>query len=212
MQSKQPSPNPQPLTPNPLFFSGVILAAGKSTRMGRPKQLLPLHGRPLLQHVIAAAARSRLDEIVLVLGDHADEVREAIEVPQRTRVIVNAEFDEGQSSSLRLGLRSAHPDAAAAVILLGDQPQVSADLINRVIDAFATNRAPIVRPIFVASGSRVPGHPVILARSVWPAIMRLSGDEGARSAMSAHPEWVRELTIAETAPKDIDTWADYEML
>lgn len=206
------SPNPEPPTPTTLFLSGLILAAGKSSRMGRPKQLLRLRGRPLLQHVIDSAAGSRLDEIVLVLGHEADQIRPGIEVPPRMRVVINADFAAGQSSSLRLGLRNADSRAGAAAILLGDQPHVSSDLINRVLDAFAADPAPFLRPVFVASNGRIPGHPVILARSVWPEIMRLSGDEGARSVMSAHPEWVRELTIEGDAPTDIDTPADYEAL
>jgi molybdenum cofactor cytidylyltransferase len=212
MENKQASPNPQPPTPNPLFISGVILAAGKSTRMGRPKQLLPLRGRPLLQHVIDAAAGSRLDEILLVLGHRADEVRAAIEIPDRMRIIFNAEFEAGQSSSLQVGLHSVDARAAAAAILLGDQPQISTELIDCVIQAFASDPAPILRPVFASSNGCVPGHPVILQRSVWSDVMRLLGDEGARSLISAHPESVRELTIEGEAPRDIDTQADFEAL
>jgi molybdenum cofactor cytidylyltransferase len=192
--------------------SGIILAAGKSTRMGQPKQLLPLRGRPLLQHVIDTAAKSRLDEVVLVLGSHADEIHASIEVPSRTRVEFNPDFETGQSSSLRLGLRSVDARAAAVAILLGDQPQISPDLIDRVLEELAKEPAPILRPVFVSSSGRVPGHPVILHRAVWSDVMRLSGDEGARSLMSAHPDWVREVIIDGDAPKDVDTWADYEAL
>jgi molybdenum cofactor cytidylyltransferase len=180
--------------------------------MGRAKQLLPLNGRPLLQHVIDAAASSRLDELVLVLGHHADEIRAAIEVPSRMRVVVNPHFDEGQSSSLRTGLQSADPQAVAAAIVLGDQPELSTDLIDAVIEAFEKGAAPILRPVFVSSSGRIPGHPVILARAVWSEVIRLSGDEGARSLMSIYPEWVRELTIESEAPRDVDTEADYEVL
>lgn len=206
------SPNPQPPTPNPLSVSGVILAAGKSTRMGQPKQLLPLHGRPLLQHVIDAAAESCLAEIVLVLGCCADEIRAAINLPRRMRVVVNAEFDAGQSSSLQLGLQNVDARAVAAAILLGDQPQVSSALIDRVTAAFVANPARIVRPVFASANGEIPGHPVILERSVWPAVMRLHGDEGARPLMKAHPEWVRGVAIEETAPKDVDTWDEYTRL
>ena len=211
MPSSHP-PNSQPLTPTPLFLSGVLLAAGRSTRMGRPKQLLPLNGRPLLQHVIDAAAQSRLDELVLVLGHHADEIRAAIEVPRRMRVVVNAEFNEGQSSSLRVGLRNADARAAAVAILLGDQPEISTDLIDVVVEAFQKGTAPILRPVFASASGRIPGHPVILARTVWSEWTRLSGDEGARSLMSTHPEWVHELTVESEAPRDVDTEADYEVL
>jgi molybdenum cofactor cytidylyltransferase len=106
------------------FLSGSILAAGASSRMGRPKQVLPLRGRPMLQRVLDEAVASRLDEIVLVLGHRADEIREALRLPEgnRVRAVVNADWARGQSTSLRLALRRANPTAAAAAILLGDQP------------------------------------------------------------------------------------------
>jgi molybdenum cofactor cytidylyltransferase len=128
------------------------------------------------------------------------------------RVVVNPDFEVGQSSSLRVGLRNADARAKAAVILLGDQPQVSAELIDHVIDAFGSSPAPILRPVFASSNGRVPGHPVIHSRPVWPDVTRLSGDDGARSLMTAHPECVRELKIDAEAPRDVDTPADYEVL
>src|SRR3989304_3969715 len=95
------------------FLSGVILAAGASTRLGQPKQLLRLEGRPLLQHVLEAAAASCLDEIVLVLGHRAQEIRAALRFPQRpVRAVINTRYAEGQSTSLGLGLQAADPRAA----------------------------------------------------------------------------------------------------
>jgi molybdenum cofactor cytidylyltransferase len=194
------------------FLSGVILAAGASRRMGRPKQLLPFGDRCLLQHVLDAAVASRLDEVILVLGCCAPEIRAALRWP-RTRpvqIIVNAEYAQGQSSSLRLGLRSASPRSVGAAILLGDQPQLTGQLIDRIADAFLVADAPVARPVYASSGMRCPGHPVFLARRIWPEVEQLRGDRGARVLIAAHPDWITEVTIDGQPPVEIDTIEDYQ--
>lgn len=193
------------------FLSGIILAAGTSTRMGRAKQLLPLENRPLLQHVVDATVASCLDEIILVLGHRAEEIHAAIHCPARVRVVTNADYAEGQSTSLRAGLRAASSRGEAAAVLLGDQPRVTAPLIDRVAAAFADSAACVVRPVYSGvGGHNVPGHPVFLARRIWPDIDKLRGDQGARALLVAHPEWLLEVAIdGEEAPRDVDTWEDY---
>ena len=194
------------------FLSGIILAAGASSRMGRPKQLLPLRGRPLLQRVLDEAIASRLDEIVLVLGHRADEIREALALPEagRVRAVVNADWARGQSTTLRLALRRTDPTATAAAILLGDQPGVEAALIDRVARAFLDAGLPAARPVYSgADGSRVPGHPVLLARRIWSEVDKLGGDEGARALLAARADWLLEVPVKGEPPADIDTWEDY---
>jgi len=193
------------------FLSGIILAAGTATRMGGLKQLLSLEGRPLLQHVVDAAVASCLDEIILVLGHEAEEIRVGINTPPRVRTIVNAEYAAGQSTSLRAGLRAASPPAAAAAILLGDQPGVAAPLIDTVAAAFFDSGACVVRPVYrEADGRCVPGHPVFWARRVWPEVEALRGDRGGRALLALHPEWLLEIPFEGDAPHDIDTWNDYQ--
>ena len=189
---------------------GVILGAGASVRMGRPKQLLPLGGNPLLQYVIDAAAASRLDEIVVVLGHRADEVLAAVRLPARARSVRNLDYAGGMASSLIAGARAAGARAGAICVLLGDEPSVGADVIDRVLDAYEEAARPIVRAVYVApDGTRTPGHPVVLGREVWPAMEQLSGDEGMRGIIAAHPEWVHEVDITAAGPRDIDTPDDY---
>lgn len=197
------------------FLSAVVLAAGASMRMGRPKPLLPLGGKCLLGHVLDAALGSTLDEVVLVLGDRAAEIEAALRLPQgaRVRTVVNSAHAEGQSTSLRLGLRSTDPRAVAAAVLLGDQPGVDARLIDRVVRHFLETGAAVARPSFATvGGGRRPGHPVILARRVWSQVARLTGDQGARRLIADHPEWLSELALAEAPPPDVDTPEDYERL
>ena len=195
------------------FLTGVVLAAGASTRMGRPKQLLSLGDRCLLQHVVDAALGSRLDELIIVLGHCAEEIRAAIVLPDdgRARAVENADFARGQSTSLQRGVRAADARSQAVAVLLGDQPLVTAALIDRVAAAFLSADAPLARPVYPDAGG-APGHPVFAARRVWPRIEDLSGDEGARGLLSARPDWLLEVPLEGGPPPDVDTWEDYQRL
>jgi molybdenum cofactor cytidylyltransferase len=193
------------------FVSGIILAAGMSTRMGRPKQLLPLGGEPLLQRVIDAAAASRLDEVIVVLGHAAGGIEQALRLPPKARTVRNERYAEGMSTSVVAGLRAADARADAAALLLGDQPAMTAALIDAVIDAYAAGREPIVRPSHAAAGGgHVPGHPVVIARRLWPEAEALRGDDGLRAIIAARPQELREMEIAAPPPADIDTREEYE--
>jgi molybdenum cofactor cytidylyltransferase len=192
--------------------SGIILAAGASRRMGQAKQLLRVGDRPLLQHVIDLAGASCLEEIVVVLGSGATEIRRAIRAADgcATRFVVNPDHAEGQSTSLRLGLRSTAANATAAAVLLGDQPGVSPALVDRVVRAFGTAHAHAARPVYAVGGGRpFPGHPVILAREIWDDMDSVQGDQGARHVLSAHPGWLLAVPVEGAPPADIDTWEDY---
>ena len=176
--------------------------------MGRTKQLLPIGGRPMLQHVVDTAAGAGLDEIVVVLGHDADAVRASVELPAEARVVVNPEFATGQASSLRAGLAAASPDSEAAVVLLGDQPGVAVPAVRAVVEAFLRTGARVVRARYGGTG----GHPVLLARKTWGELGTLEGDVGARELIARHPEWVTDADVGGDPPPDVDTDADYERL
>lgn len=208
------SQEPQEKSASP-FISGVVLAAGQSQRMGTTKQLLPLAERPLLRHVIDNALASRLSEVIVVLGHDADELQQKLMSIRsaKLRLVVNSEYTEGLSSSLRAGLAHADPRAIAAAIVLGDQPELPSELIDRVLAAFCETDAAVLQPMFDSSAdASVPGHPVVLARRIWPEVIQLKGDRGARALLDEHPTWLRTLRIPQRPPADVDTRADYQEL
>ncbi len=169
----------------------------------------------MLQHVIDAATASVLSEVVVVLGHRAGEIRAAIDPGPRGRVVECRDYQEGQGASLRAGVAAAaaSKDCEAVAVLLGDQPSVTPALIDRMIEAAHRSGSPCARPLYSATdGRRVPGHPVVLARRLWPQIERLRGDRGARDILAEHPEWVCEVEVAGAPLLDVDVPADYEAL
>jgi molybdenum cofactor cytidylyltransferase len=197
---------------------GLILAAGLSTRMrgmGCPKQLLPLAGRPMLQHVLDAALASRLDEVVLVLGCGADEIRRALVLPEgaASRTVVVSDFARGQSVALRAGVQACGSQVGAVAVLLGDQPRVGAERIDRVVGAFLDSPLPLARPVFRGNGGEeIPGHPVLIARELWPEMEALHGDVGLRAILPRLSEQMLEISMEGPPPLDVDTPEAYRRL
>jgi molybdenum cofactor cytidylyltransferase len=181
-------------------ITGIVLAAGTSSRFGRTKQLLEIDGKPLVQHAVDAASAAGLDEIVVVLGHEAERVEAALRLPSNARTVVNPRYERGQSTSLAAGLEAADPTSDGAVVLLADQPGVTAEHVRALIHGFRARRPRIVRLSFRDG----PG-PALLSRETWPEAMRLEGDTGARALMARHPEWVDEIAVDEDAPLDLDT-------
>jgi len=192
-----------------LTSAGLILAAGSSRRMGRPKQLLPWGGRPLLEHIVAEACASTLDEVVVVLGGAAEDVRRGVEVG-RARVVVNPGHAEGLSSSLLFGLASLGPSVGRAVVILGDQPAVTAALFDELLALQSASGLPSAALSF--GGLLHP--PVVLERSLWAELKALEGDVGCRALIRTRIELVAALpaTSGHRHPIDVDTPEDYERL
>ena len=187
---------------------GILLAAGLSSRMGRVKPLLPWGGGLLLEKVIENARNSRLTCLIVVLGHEADSIRQRIDFKQ-TRVIVNSDYRMGQSSSLRAGLSALPDDTDAAMFLLGDQPLVTAEIIDRLIGAFEKRRSPLIIP--TCQGKR--GNPVLANNSIFDLIQNITGDTGARALFRSLNEQIREVELSDPGILlDIDTMEEYRRL
>lgn len=182
--------------------------------MGRPKTGLVLEGRTLLQRALDNALASRLDEIVVVLRADDAPGRTAVESgrDERLRVVTVAGPTARQSDSLRAGIAALADRVDVAAVLLADQPDVDARLIDRMIDAAALTRRAAIRPVHVHAGVRTPGHPVLLTRPLFARLGEIAGDEGARALFRDHADQLDEVELHSPPPRDVDTPDDWSKL
>ena len=188
--------------------AALVLAAGASARMGRPKQLLDWEGRPLVRAAAELALAARLSPLLVVVGGAGTEVANALQgLP--LQIVANPDYATGQSTSLRAGIAALGPDTDAVVVLLGDQPFVTAAIIDQLVAEWQSSGAAIVAPAY--AGQR--GNPVLFARAVFPELLAIQGDQGARSVLAADRSRVRLVAFDDARPlADIDTPEDYERL
>jgi molybdenum cofactor cytidylyltransferase len=190
------------------FVSGLILAAGSSRRLGQPKQLLPYQGTILLDWVLAQAEAARaLDEVIVVLGRAADEIRPRLRA-RRAQILVSPTFTEGCSGSYRTGIGALAPRADAVMVLLGDQPGVDSATIDQVAEDWRAQGGTIA----LTSYRGRHGHPMVFASALFGRLLQLQGDKAAWKILDAHPEWVRHVALDRAFPEDVDTRQDYEAL
>jgi CTP:molybdopterin cytidylyltransferase MocA len=185
---------------------GLVLAAGGSSRMGRPKQLAELDGLPLLAHVLRALQDAPVDTVVVALGAHAAEVRARVDLGRALPLVVR-DWALGMGHVLASALAGYPParEHRATVVLLGDQPLVSGGSVARLVDAWRGGAGPVVT---AAYGGR-PGHPKLFDHRLLPELLRLSGDAGARDLLAAHPEWVHAVEVGGLgSDADVDVEAD----
>ena len=192
----------------PDAVSVLVLAAGASRRMGQPKQLLPLGGVPLLQHVVDRAATCGVGEVVVVVGYQAAAVAGGLDLPPGVRTVINPDHAAGQATSLRRGITAVRAGTEAALVLLGDEPGVREDAVAAVVDAWVAGAGPVVRAVYMGR----PGHPVLLGRPVWGDLARLVGDHGARELIQARPDLVHQVEVGGDPPQDVDTPDDYRRI
>ena len=185
----------------------VLLAAGRSTRMGGPnKMLADANGQPLVAHAVKAALASQAVEVVVVLGNMADQVKAAITaaVPAaHLRFVVNPDFAQGLSTSVRTGIEALGKDIDAAIVQLGDMPGVTSSLLDRLMAAFSPVEG---RSICVPTVAGKRGNPVLWARRFFAEMSRVEGDTGAKHLIGEHADLVCEVEMTgEAAITDIDT-------
>jgi molybdenum cofactor cytidylyltransferase len=190
--------------------AGLLLAAGSSSRMGRPKQLLPLGKAFLLDHVLGQALSSDLDRVVLILGHKAEEIREGLKTPvghPKLTILQNTKYDQGISSSLLCGLRHVEDHYEHVMVILGDMPYITSDLINLLLRQYLASGL----PLGAVQTKRGRSHPVILSRRFYPDLHQLRGDVGARELFALFPQ---DLCLVESGEAyhdmDVDTPEDYE--
>lgn len=190
-------------------ISVILLAAGESSRLGRPKQLLPYDGQTLLQHSLQVANASNAHPIVVVLGAHADAIKGETD-NNTAHVVINAEWQEGMASSIRSGIKALveiSPSAEGAILMVCDQPFVTPSLLNDLIAAHHGTGHLIV----TCGYENMFGPPTLFHKSMFPELLRLKGDTGARSVLRQHADAVEVIPFPE-GNLDIDTAADYQKL
>lgn len=160
----------------------IVLAAGAASRFGGGKLTALWRGEPLVRHAVRAALETNVKDVVLVVGAGADEVRQAVAPlsDPRLTIVEAADWADGLSASLRTGLSKLPADAAAVAVFLGDMPEVDARIADRLLDAILGG-APAARPCTPFG----PAHPTAFSTQVFPALMRLTGDQGGRPVLDA---------------------------
>jgi molybdenum cofactor cytidylyltransferase len=183
---------------------GIVLGAGASKRLGRPKQTLPFGDTTLLGHVLRDVEDSALERVVLVVGGAADDALAAV-TPRRAEVARNDSYGTGCASSLLAGLDAAG-DVEAVMLLLGDMPGVEPSVIDGVASVWSARR-----PYAAVTDYRGElGHPFVFSAAAFPDLRSLHGDKAVWKLIERHPDRVHRIGIDRELPRDVDTWEDYE--
>lgn len=190
------------------MISAIVLAAGESRRMGETKLLLDWQGKPILQHVLDALRDSSVGEVILVLGHEAEHIQGKIQAPE-IKVVINPDYREGMSTSLRRGILATDPNTQAFLVVLADRPGINPQIIDELILNF--------RQAFPGKNIAVPdfkgrrGHPVLFGAKYREEILRLKGDVGGREILAGHPEDILRVEMnSDAALVDINTPEDYK--
>jgi molybdenum cofactor cytidylyltransferase len=184
-----------------MSVTGLVLGAGGSRRLGRPKQLLPYGDGTLLGHVVGVARACRFDQLVVALGGAADEVRAAVDL-EGADVVVNDAYSTGCSSSIAAALTAVDPGCDVLVLMLGDQPGVTPETVAALLAGRGD------APLAVCGYDDGRGHPIAFGRELFGDLGSLHGDKGVWKLVDRGP--VVEVPIAGPIPLDVDTEADYE--
>ena len=192
-----------PSPPADGFVTGLVLGAGGSRRLGRPKQLLPYGDTTLLGHVVQTARACPFDQLVVALGGAADGVREQVDL-SGADVVVNESFGSGCSSSIAAALGAVDERAGLLVLMLGDMPGVT----PQTVDTLLAQRGDA--PLAVCRYDDGRGHPFAFERRIFEELANLHGDKGVWRLLDQRAAEVAEIRIAGPVPLDVDTPEDYE--
>jgi molybdenum cofactor cytidylyltransferase len=188
-----------------LFVSGLVLAAGSSSRLGQPKQLLPYRGTTLLDTTLNVARECGFDQLLVTIGGASAQVRNTVDF-SGVDVVENVAFTSGCSSSISAAVAAVDERAAGLVLMLGDQPGVSPDAVRRLIGEAGTS------PLGVCRYADGRGHPFWFHRDVFADLLTLHGDKAVWKLLESGRYDVADVEVAGAIPLDVDTWDDYEAL
>ncbi len=190
--------------------AGIVLAAGMSSRFGRPKQLMALGGKTVLEWILSACLDSRLESIYLILGYAYQEIKKTISEKikdPRLNILVNQNYRKGQSTSLQTGIREIRNTHPSAMFILGDQPFIDSKTINHLLACFWASEKNICVPFF----QKKRGNPVIFNALFYDKINNIRGDIGARGIIEDHPDHILRVPVMRPSFfHDIDTKKDFE--
>jgi molybdenum cofactor cytidylyltransferase len=183
--------------------SGLVLAAGGSQRLGRPKQLLPFGAATLLDHALATARACGFDQLLCVLGGAAGDVRAAVDL-SGAEVVVNEQFGTGCSSSIAAALAAVDPESEVLVLMLGDQPGVTPETVAALLAGRGD------APLAACHYQDGRGHPLAFSRAVFADLAALHGDKGVWKLLDRRAADVVDVPVPGPVPLDVDTWDDYQ--
>lgn len=216
--TKTPTSPPVKLIPTNSAhrITGIILAAGESKRFIGIKQCVDIGGKTLLSHVVTQALDSKLDEIILVLGFKIDKIIQSLGNlvnKNKLRIVKNPKYKQGMSTSLKAGLKAATEDADvdanAVMIILGDQPKITTEHINHIIDTYKPTTASLSVPMIDTPSKTRPGHPVIIGQRLYPELMKITGDKGAREVVKNNISYAKIVSISDSGTQfQINTEVD----
>jgi molybdenum cofactor cytidylyltransferase len=189
------------------MINAIILAAGESRRMGKPKPLLRFEDTTFLEQIVSVLRRSLLDRITVVLGAKAKTIQRSIDL-SGTDVVINKDYRKGQLSSLIAGLENAPPETEAILLCLVDNPFITTTIVNRIVGTFRETKSPIVVPAF----NKKRGHPALFAKSLFKELINAPTEKGARYVVYSNEDKVVEVETPESAVLvGIDTPEDYKL-
>lgn len=192
------------------MLSLIVLAAGKSTRMrGRNKLLVKVEKQSIIRRVVEAGLKSRVDEVIVVLGWEADKIRKALDdLP--CRFVLNRDYEKGQSSSVKAGLKEVGETTQAILILPGDVAMIDARSTNLIIDEYARRKSPII----IAAHEGRPGHPILLDKELFKEVELIDEQSfGLKAVIKKHEREMRLIEVGSpNVLQDVDTPEDLKEL
>ena len=189
------------------MINAIILAAGQSKRMGKPKPLLRFNDQTFLEQIISVLKHSDVDRITVVLGAEADTIRKSVDLTG-TNIVINHDYQRGQLSSLTAGIKESPEDTESILICLVDNPFITEEVVNKIVQTFKETNNPIIVPVF----DKERGHPTLFSRSLFNELLSAPEEKGARHVLYSNEDKVLELEVSERGISiGIDTPDDYKL-